>query len=92
MRHRLMMIFAHPDDESFGFAGTASALSDAGHEVSYVVATRGEVGEILVEGLATRETLGEVREGELRTALEIIGVRDLHLLGFREKMQTRVLS
>lgn len=84
MQHRLVMIFAHPDDESFGFAGTASALADAGHDLSYVVGTRGEVGEILVEGLATPETLGEVREAELRAALEIMGVSELHLLGHRD--------
>lgn len=84
MQHHLVMIFAHPDDESFGFAGTASALVDAGHRVSYICATRGEVGEIRIEGLATRDTLGEVRERELRSALNIIGVSDLRLLGYRD--------
>jgi LmbE family N-acetylglucosaminyl deacetylase len=84
MKHRIVVIFAHPDDESFGFAGTLSAMSDAGHEATYVVGTRGEVGEILVEGLATRENLGEVREGELRLALDLMGVSDLRLLGYRD--------
>lgn len=84
MKHRLVIIFAHPDDESFGFAGTLSAMTDAGHEATYIVGTRGEVGEILVEGLATRETLGAVRESELRIALEMMGVTDLRLLGYRD--------
>ena len=57
----MLMIFAHPDDESFGFAGTLAALHEAGVEVSLVTATRGEEGEILVPGLATRETLGRVQ-------------------------------
>jgi N-acetyl-1-D-myo-inositol-2-amino-2-deoxy-alpha-D-glucopyranoside deacetylase len=82
--HRLLMIFAHPDDESFGFAGTMLALADAGVKMSLIVATRGEEGEILVPGLATKENLGEVREGELRAAMEIVGIDDIHFLGFRD--------
>jgi len=82
--HRLVVIFAHPDDESFGFGGVLSAAADAGWETTYVVGTRGEVGEILVPELATRETLGEVREGELRAALDMLGVNDVCILGYRD--------
>jgi LmbE family N-acetylglucosaminyl deacetylase len=80
----MLMIFAHPDDESFGFAGTMLALADAGVKMSLIVATRGEEGEILVPGLATRENLGEVREGELRAAMKIVGIDDIHFLGYRD--------
>ncbi len=41
---RILGIFAHPDDESFGFAGTAMKLVDRGHEVGLVTLTRGERG------------------------------------------------
>ena len=82
--HRLVVIFAHPDDESFGFAGVLSAAADAAWETTYVVGTRGEVGEILIPELATRETLGDVREGELRRALELLGVSDVRFLGYRD--------
>jgi LmbE family N-acetylglucosaminyl deacetylase len=81
---RLVVIFAHPDDESFGFGGLLSAFADAGYETTYVVGTRGEAGEILVPNLATRENLGEVREHELRAALKILGVGDVRFLGFRD--------
>jgi LmbE family N-acetylglucosaminyl deacetylase len=81
---RLVVIFAHPDDESFGFGGLLSAFADAGFETTYVVGTRGEAGEILVPNLATRENLGEVRENELRAALKILGVGDVRFLGFRD--------
>jgi LmbE family N-acetylglucosaminyl deacetylase len=83
-QHRLVVIFAHPDDESFGFGGLLAAFADAGFESTYIVGTRGEVGEILVPGLATRETLGDVRELELRAALKILGVSDVRFLGFRD--------
>ena len=82
--HRLVVIFAHPDDESFGFGGVLSAAADAGWETTYIVGTRGEVGEILIPELATRETLGDVREAELRAALELLGVDDVRLLGYRD--------
>jgi LmbE family N-acetylglucosaminyl deacetylase len=80
----MLMIFAHPDDESFGFAGTLTALHEAGVEVSLVTATRGEEGQILVPELATRETLGRVREQELRDAMGLVGVTDIRFLGFHD--------
>jgi LmbE family N-acetylglucosaminyl deacetylase len=80
----MVVIFAHPDDESFGFGGVLSAAADAGWETTYVVGTRGEVGEILVPGLATRETLGAVREKELLDALQLLGVGDVRFLGYRD--------
>ncbi|HQY32213.1 MAG TPA: PIG-L family deacetylase, partial [Thermomicrobiales bacterium] len=81
---RMLVYFAHPDDESFGFAGSLSMLADMGAQLTYVCATRGEVGEILVDGLTTPDQLGPYREGELRAALKIIGVQDLRLLGYRD--------
>jgi N-acetyl-1-D-myo-inositol-2-amino-2-deoxy-alpha-D-glucopyranoside deacetylase len=60
----LMGIFAHPDDESFGMAGTLARSTMGGHPTAIVCATRGEVGEIADPTLATPENLGQVREGE----------------------------
>lgn len=81
---RILTILAHPDDESFGTAGTFATLTDRGVGVTLVCATRGEVGEILVEGIATKDNLGELRERELREAMAIVGVRDIRLLGYRD--------
>lgn len=83
-REHVLFIFAHPDDETFGCGGLLALLHDQGAITSYVVATRGEVGEIQVEGLATPETLGPVREVELRSAMEILGLTELRLLGYRD--------
>ena len=49
-----------------------------------VCATRGEVGEISNPSLATPETLGQVREEELRAACRALGVEDLFILGYRD--------
>lgn len=80
----VLFIFAHPDDETFGCAGLLAMLHDEGAMTSYVVATRGEVGEIRVPGLATPETLGPVREVELRKAMALVGLTNLRMLGYRD--------
>lgn len=79
-----MAILAHPDDESFGSAGTLAALTKAGAQVVLVCATRGEVGEISDPALATPETLAVVREQELRCSARAIGAAPPVLLGYRD--------
>lgn len=78
----LLAVFAHPDDEAFCCGGIFAALTEQGVGVTLVCATRGESGEILVPSLATRETLGVVREGELRAAMEQVGVSDVRFLDY----------
>jgi LmbE family N-acetylglucosaminyl deacetylase len=78
----LMGIFAHPDDESFGMAGTLARSTMGGHPTAIVCATRGEVGEIADPTLATPENLGQVREGELRAACAAVGVHDVSFLDY----------
>ena len=84
MQQTLLALFAHPDDEAFGTGGTLSQYAAAGADVILVCTTRGEVGEIAEGTGATPETLGEVREAELRCAAETVGVRELIFLGYRD--------
>jgi LmbE family N-acetylglucosaminyl deacetylase len=79
-----LAVFAHPDDESFGVGGILRAYSDRGIKTALICATRGEEGEINDPSLATRETLGAVREQELRAACAIMGVDDLMFLGYHD--------
>ena len=79
---RLLGIFAHPDDEG-STSGAMLKYSTLDIETGLVCATRGEVGEIADPALATPENLGEVREGEMRAAAEVIGVHNLWFLGYR---------
>lgn len=78
---RLLAIFAHPDDEG-AIAGTLARYARQGAHIALVCATRGEAGEISDPSLATPETLGAVREAELRCACETIGIAELHLLDY----------
>ena len=59
-------------------------MQHKGVHVTLVCATRGEVGEISDPALATPDTLGEVREGELRCAAESMGVQQVIFLDYRE--------
>jgi LmbE family N-acetylglucosaminyl deacetylase len=81
----LLLIFAHPDDETFLTGGSACKYADAGARVVLVTATRGELGKVGEPPLGTREELPAVREGELRRAAAILGIAEIHLLGYRDR-------
>lgn len=80
----VLFVYAHPDDEAFGCAGSIALLTGRGVPVVLVCATRGEAGEISDPRLATRATIGAVREAELRAAMAVVGVADIRLLGYRD--------
>ena len=80
----LLVALPHPDDETFGVGGVMARAAEEGHRVVIVCATRGEVGEIADPTLATPQTLGAVREGELRSAAAALGVQDVRFLGYRD--------
>lgn len=84
--HRLLLVHAHPDDETISQGATMAKYAAEGHGVTLVTCTAGEMGEILVEGLehlaADRDDgLGEHRRGELAAAMAELGVTDHRFLG-----------
>jgi LmbE family N-acetylglucosaminyl deacetylase len=85
MRHAILFVFAHPDDESFSGAGTALKYAASGAQVVLVTATRGERGKTGDPPICTPEELGACRERELREAAAIVGFHELHLLGYRDR-------
>ena len=80
MKRSILLVFAHPDDESFGVAGTAAKYSRQGVAVDLVCATRGEKGTRL--DVPDNMDTGTAREAELRAAAAIIGIRAIHFLGY----------
>ena len=79
MSRRLAAVFAHPDDDTFGVGGCIALHIDRGLELLVIVATKGEAGMIADPSLATRESLGKVREEEERRSLEALGAKDADL-------------
>jgi LmbE family N-acetylglucosaminyl deacetylase len=70
----LIVITAHPDDEVLIAGGTLAACAAAGAPTGVVCLTRGEQGPISDPALATRPSLPDVREAELRAACSELGV------------------
>lgn len=84
MKPILLAVFAHPDDEAFATGGSLACYASSGVNVVLVCATRGEAGEISDPNFATPETLGQVREEELRCAAETVGISELIFLDYRD--------
>ncbi len=86
---RLLVVAAHPDDESLGFGGMLARYGAEGVETHLVTATLGERGRIGTERPGPA-VVGPVRERELRQAAAILGVSGLELLGFHDGELARV--
>ena len=83
---RLLLVHAHPDDESINNGATMAKYVAAGVKVTLVTCTRGEEGEVLnpeLSNLAASadDKLGEHRVTELAQAMKNLGVSDHRFLG-----------
>jgi N-acetyl-1-D-myo-inositol-2-amino-2-deoxy-alpha-D-glucopyranoside deacetylase len=83
---RLLLVHAHPDDETIGTGATMARYAAEGVLVTLVTCTLGEEGEVLVPGLAhlaadKDDQLGAHRVGELAAAMEALRVTDSRFLG-----------
>ena len=81
---RLLCVFAHPDDEVFCVGETLARWVASGGEAMVFSATRGEAGQIQDAHAATRQTLGAVREQELRGACARLGVERVECLDYSD--------
>ena len=87
---RLLLVHAHPDDETIGNGVTMAKYATAGTQVTLVTCTRGEEGEVLLSELANLasdkdDKLGEQRIIELKNAMHELGIKDYRFLGAPNK-------
>jgi LmbE family N-acetylglucosaminyl deacetylase len=88
---RLLCVGAHPDDETLGMGGTLARYSAEGVETFVVTATLGQRGRYRDNSNHPgEEALGRIREAELRAAAAVLGVREVSVLGYRDKDLDRV--
>lgn len=80
----LLVIFAHPDDESHGPAGTIAKYATEGVQVHYLCATRGEAGMVEEQFLPEGTTIADLRTVELHKAVGELGISTLRFLDFRD--------
>jgi N-acetyl-1-D-myo-inositol-2-amino-2-deoxy-alpha-D-glucopyranoside deacetylase len=83
---RLLLVHAHPDDESIATGATMAKYAAEGARVTLVTCTLGELGEIIPPELAHLAAdqdggLGQYRIGELAKACAALGVTDHRFLG-----------
>lgn len=83
---RILLVHAHPDDETINNGATMAMYAAMGAQVTLVVCTRGEEGEVLVPGLShlassAEDALGAHREIELAAAMQALGISDYRFLG-----------
>jgi LmbE family N-acetylglucosaminyl deacetylase len=82
MNHSILLVFAHPDDESSGVSGTVKKYTEQGVPVDLITATRGERGSRL--DVPDNVDTGTAREAELRAAAAVMGIRNIYLLGYMD--------
>lgn len=81
---RMLVAFAHPDDEAFGMGGAIAYYSDRGVQISLICATNGDVGTVPPEYLSGYSSIGELRLDELRCAARALGIREVITFGYRD--------
>ncbi len=80
MKQTIVGIFAHPDDEAFGPAGTLATLAKE-HDVYLICVTRGDAG---LSSVAHDGDLGDVRLLELRNSAAVLGIKELFFLNYND--------
>ncbi len=82
---RLMSVHAHADDETITMGGLLATCADRGIRTCNICCTDGKLASIVAVDMpeeTTRPRLGEIRQQELRAALDILGVNEVHFLGY----------
>jgi len=86
MEQHVLVVFPHPDDETFGCGGTLARFAKSGVPVTYVCGTLGQMGRNMGNPFfANRESLPNIREAELKEACKAIGIQRVIKLGLRDK-------
>lgn len=78
----ILCVAAHPDDVDFASAGTTASLTKAGHRVVYCLVTSGQAGGS--DATVSRTDMASLREQEQTAAAAVVGVDELHFLGFAD--------
>ncbi|MGD3109937.1 PIG-L deacetylase family protein [Streptomyces sp. YGL11-2] len=73
---RALAIVAHPDDLEYGASAAIASWTEAGRDVGYVLATRGEAG---IDAIEPAEA-GPLREQEQRAGAAAVGVSTVEFL------------
>ena len=80
---RLLLVFPHPDDESYGCGGTmAKYVQEEMADVFLLTLTRGEASSQGPKLGLTKEQMGEMRSREMEEVARVYGLAELFLMDF----------
>ncbi len=82
MTPSLLLVFAHPDDETYATGATIARYASEGVRTSLYCATDGGAGRSSGIPVSSPAELGLLRREELRAAAEILGIRSVEFGGF----------
>ena len=81
---KLLVVVAHPDDETFGTGSVIARAAREGTEVVVCCATHGELGEARPDTVPEGIALAAVRAGELEAAAVVLGASRVRMLAFED--------
>lgn len=84
MTKRMLIAFAHPDDESFGLGGLIARYVAEGVEVYLICATNGDAGTVAADKLRGYNSITELRLAELDCAANLLGLRRVFNFGYSD--------
>jgi len=79
---KLLLVFAHPDDESLAVGGTVAKYAASGWQVYSLCLTGGEAGSTGSYGKLAKQELAKLRRTELHQAASILGIKQVTVLGY----------
>src|SRR5512143_3683720 len=84
MVKRLLISFAHPDDESFGLGPLLARCAAEGVETTLICATNGDAGSVEPEHLNGYHSIASLRLAELECASAVLGFKEVVTFGYRD--------
>ncbi len=78
----MLLVIAHPDDESFYVGGTVARYAREGWDIHVIAVTSGERGSSGEYGDVKKEALTLIRQDELRAAASVLGINHVTFLDF----------
>lgn len=79
---KILYVFPHPDDESFGPAPAMSAQIRQGHDVYLLTLTKGEATKQRFRLGVTKKEMGDIRFKEMKCVEKVLGLSGMTVLGF----------
>ena len=89
---RLLVVTAHPDDESYGCAGTLALHTRRGSRIHLLCATAGERGQSHLPKPIALKTMARRRARELRAAAKVLGIHKVQILNIPDGTVAKNLS